>query len=97
MKFHQADSNVLLRVVVVVWHGVLCSTKAVPGHGVGMLQEAPLRVEIERLDHGYEARVPSVHGLASVGLTEGETLKRLSEAAAVHFHVATIRLEVFRT
>ena len=62
-----------------------------------MIDVQPLRVEIERLDHGYEARVPSVHGLGSVGLTEGETLKRLSDAAALYFEVASIRLEVFRT
>jgi predicted RNase H-like HicB family nuclease len=62
-----------------------------------MTKEQPLRVEIERLDHGYEARVPSVHGLGSVGLTENETLRRLSDAAALHFHVPVVRLEVFRT
>ncbi len=62
-----------------------------------MTELQPLRVEIERLDHGYEARVPSVHGLGSVGLTEHETLRRLTDAAALHFHVATIQLEVFRT
>ena len=62
-----------------------------------MTEVQPLRVEIERLDHGYEARVPSVHGLGSVGLTEGETLRRLSDAAALHFAVASIKLEVFRT
>jgi predicted RNase H-like HicB family nuclease len=57
----------------------------------------PLRVEIERLDHGYEARVPSVHGLETAGLTENDTLRRLGEAAALYFQVATIQLEVFRT
>jgi predicted RNase H-like HicB family nuclease len=62
-----------------------------------MIEQNPLRVEIERLDHGYEARVPSVHGLGSVGLTENETLRRLSDAAALHFHVSTIQLEIFRT
>ncbi len=62
-----------------------------------MQKEELLRVEIERLDHGYAARVPSVHGLGSVGLTEMETLRRLSDAAASHFRVPNVRMEVFRT
>jgi predicted RNase H-like HicB family nuclease len=62
-----------------------------------MTHEQTLRIEIERLDHGYEASVPSVNGLRSVGLTENETLRKLSEAAALHFQVSSIRLEVFRT
>ena len=62
-----------------------------------MPEQRPLRVEIERLDHGYEARVPSIHGLGSVGLTEDETLRKLGEAAALHFQVPAIRLEIFRT
>jgi len=66
------------------------------GRESGMTEEQVLRIEIERLDHGYQARVPSVNGLRSVGLTENETLRRLSEAAALHFRVASIRLEVFR-
>jgi predicted RNase H-like HicB family nuclease len=61
------------------------------------------RVELERLDHGYEARVPSIHGCLSVGLTEGETLQRLREAVGMHIgggdQIAEglIRLEIFRT
>jgi predicted RNase H-like HicB family nuclease len=66
-------------------------------HGDGMIQEQTLRIEIERLDHGYEARVPSVNSLRSVGLTENETLRKLSDAAALYFQVPSIRLEVFRT
>jgi predicted RNase H-like HicB family nuclease len=62
-----------------------------------MIQQQTLRIEIERLDHGYEASVPSVNGLRSVGLTENETLRKLSDAAALHFKVPSIRLEVFRT
>jgi predicted RNase H-like HicB family nuclease len=68
-----------------------------PGAETAMHEEQTLRIEIERLDHGYQAHVPSVDGLSSVGLTENETLKRLSDAAAQHFQVASIRLEVFRT
>ena len=59
-------------------------------------EQRPLRIEIERLDHGYEANVPSINGLRSVGLTENETLARLSAAAAAHFQVPSIQLEVFR-
>ncbi len=62
-----------------------------------MRQEQKLRIEIERLDHGYQASVPSVNGLRSVGLTERETLERLSAAAAAHFQVPSVRLEIFRT
>jgi predicted RNase H-like HicB family nuclease len=60
-------------------------------------------VELERLDHGYEARVPSIHGCLSVGLTEGETLQRLREAVGAHVgsgdeaSEGLIRLEIFRT
>jgi hypothetical protein len=62
------------------------------------------RVELERLDHGYEARVPEIHGFLCEGLTEGETLSRLRQkldkyraetGAAVD--VPTVRLEVYRT
>ena len=61
-----------------------------------MLDQRPLRIEIERLDHGYEASVPSINGLKIIGLTENETLDRLSAAAAAHIQVASVRLEVFR-
>ena len=61
-----------------------------------MLEQQPLRIEIERLDHGYEANVPSITGLRIVGLTENDTLDRLSAAAAAHFQVPSVRLEVFR-
>jgi hypothetical protein len=62
------------------------------------------RVELERLDHGYEARVPEINGFLCEGLTEGETLSRLRQkldryraetGAAVDF--PTVRLEVYRT
>jgi hypothetical protein len=62
------------------------------------------RVELERLDHGYEARVPEISGFLCEGLTEGETLSRLRQkldryraetGAAVEF--PTVRLEVYRT
>ncbi len=63
------------------------------------------RVELERLDHGYEARIPTIHGCFSMGLTESETLMRLRKALGLHMEAAgelptaveTIRLEVFRT
>ena len=63
------------------------------------------RVELERLDRGYEARVPEIQGLLSVGLTEGETLRRLEDVLGRYVQpgadpAATrlpIRLEVFRT
>ncbi|MGI8771988.1 MAG: type II toxin-antitoxin system HicB family antitoxin [Acidobacteriaceae bacterium] len=60
------------------------------------------RVELERLDHGYEARVPSIHGCLTSGLTEGETLRRVREAVGAHAGIsqageAQIRLEIFRT
>jgi hypothetical protein len=62
------------------------------------------RVELERLDHGYEARVPEIHGFLCEGLTEGETLSRLrqkldrhrTETGAVD-DFPTVRLEVYRT
>jgi hypothetical protein len=62
------------------------------------------RVEIERLDHGYEARVPEIHGFLCEGLTEGETLSRVRQkldryrdetGATIEFPL--MRLEVFRT
>ena len=62
------------------------------------------RVELERLDHGYEARVPEINGFLCEGLTEGETLSRLRQKldqyhtetdAALDF--PTVRLEVYRT
>ena len=62
------------------------------------------RVELERLDHGYEARVPEINGFLCEGLTEGETLSRLRQkldryraetSAALDF--PTVRLEVYRT
>jgi predicted RNase H-like HicB family nuclease len=60
---------------------------------------------LERLDHGYEARVPSIHGCLSVGLTEGETLRRLQEAVGAHvagdaggdLDGSPFRFEIFRT
>ncbi len=58
------------------------------------------RVELERLDRGYEARVPTIHGCSCMGLTENETLRRLEIVIGQHQAgtVATpIRLEVFRT
>jgi predicted RNase H-like HicB family nuclease len=62
------------------------------------------RVEIERLDHGYEARVPEINGFLCEGLTEGETLKRLRQKLDVHLaglagavELPAVRLEVFRT
>ena len=61
-----------------------------------MLDQQLIRIEIERLDHGYEANVPSITGLKIVGLTENETLDRLGAAAAAHFQVPSVRLEVFR-
>lgn len=61
------------------------------------------RVEIERLDHGYEARVPEINGFLCEGLTEGETLKRLRHKLDEHraeaaggIKQAAVRLEVFR-
>lgn len=63
------------------------------------------RVELERLDHGYEARVPEIsEAFLCAGLTEGETLTRLRQkldryreetGAAIEFPL--MRLEVFRT
>ena len=62
------------------------------------------RVEIERLDHGYEARVPEISGFLCEGLTEGETLKRLRQKldtyraeAAGALDLPAAKLEVFRT
>jgi predicted RNase H-like HicB family nuclease len=62
------------------------------------------RVEIERLDHGYEARVPEIDGFLCEGLTEGETLKRLRQKLDLHLaelagaaELAAVRLEVYRT
>ncbi len=62
------------------------------------------RVELERLDHGYEARVPEISGFLCEGLTEGETLSRLRQKLDRH-HAETgaavdspsVRLEVYRT
>jgi hypothetical protein len=62
------------------------------------------RVELERLDHGYEARVPEINGFLCEGLTEGETLSRLrqkldryrAESGTVA-DFPTVRLEVYRT
>lgn len=61
-----------------------------------MVDQQLLRIEIERLDHGYEANVPSIIGLKIVGLTENDTLDRLGAAAAAHFQVPSVKLEVFR-
>jgi hypothetical protein len=62
------------------------------------------RVELERLDHGYEARVPEINGFLCEGLTEGETLSRLRQKLDRHraetgaaFEFPTVRLEVYRT
>lgn len=61
------------------------------------------RVEIERLDHGYEARVPEINGFLCEGLTEGETLTRLRQKLDMYRAEldgtkgsSTVRLEVFR-
>ena len=61
------------------------------------------RVEIERLDHGYEARVPEINGFLCEGLTEGETLTRLRQKLDMYRaelvgakESSTVRLEVFR-
>ncbi len=72
--------------------------------GWGIRQMTVYRVELERLDHGYEARVPEIHGFLCEGLTEGETLTRVKmkldhyrqeTGAALAF--PTMKLEVFRT
>lgn len=62
------------------------------------------RVELERLDHGYEARVPEIHGFLCEGLTEGETLSRLRQKLDRYqietggaADIASVRLEVYRT
>jgi hypothetical protein len=62
------------------------------------------RVELERLDHGYEARVPEINGFFCEGMTEGETLSRLRQKLdryrAETGETAgrpTVRLEVYRT
>ncbi len=62
------------------------------------------RVEIERLDHGYEARVPEINGFLCEGLTENETLKRLRQKLDAYLaevagavELSAVRLEVFRT
>jgi hypothetical protein len=62
------------------------------------------RVELERLDHGYEARVPEINGFLCEGLTEGETLSRLRQKldryraeTGADVDIPTVRLEVYRT
>jgi hypothetical protein len=62
------------------------------------------RVELERLDHGYEVRVPEINGFLCEGLTEGETLSRLRQKLDRHradtgtpVDSPTVRLEVYRT
>jgi hypothetical protein len=62
------------------------------------------RVELERLDHGYEARVPEINGFLCEGLTEGETLSRLRQKLDRHrvesgaaVESPAMRLEVYRT
>lgn len=56
------------------------------------------RVELERLDHGYEARVPEINGFFCEGLTEGETLTSVRKKLD-HYREGSgaVRLEVFRT
>ena len=62
------------------------------------------RVELERLDHGYEARLPEINGFHCDGLTEGETLSRLRQKldhyraeSGLATDFPTVRLEVYRT
>jgi predicted RNase H-like HicB family nuclease len=62
------------------------------------------RVELERLDRGYEARVPGLHGVQTEGLTEGEALRRLADVLGRHALASDpanpappVRMEVFRT
>ena len=62
------------------------------------------RVELERLDHGYEARVPEINGFLCEGLTEGETLTRLRQKLDLYraqsanlLELSAVKLEVFRT
>ena len=62
------------------------------------------RVELERLDHGYEARVPEIHGFLCEGLTEGATLTLVRQKLDRHvadtrgaLELPAMRVEVFRT
>jgi hypothetical protein len=62
------------------------------------------RVELERLDHGYEARVPEINGFLCEGLTEGETLSSVRQKLDRHnretglvIDPKTLKIEVFRT
>jgi hypothetical protein len=62
------------------------------------------RVELERLDHGYEARVPEINGFLCEGLTEGETLTsvrqkldRYCQETGVQIDAKSFKIEVFRT
>ncbi len=62
------------------------------------------RVELERVDKGYEARVPEIHGFLCEGLTEGETLGHVRRKLDDHRAISglmpdpkTMKIEVFRT
>jgi hypothetical protein len=62
------------------------------------------RVELERLDHGYEARVPEINGFLCEGLTEGETLThvrqkldRYRQETGLPIDLKSMKIEVFRT
>jgi hypothetical protein len=62
------------------------------------------RVELERLDHGYEARVPEINGFLCEGLTEGETLTHVRQKLDRHrqetglpIDLKSMKIEVFRT
>jgi hypothetical protein len=62
------------------------------------------RVELERLDHGYEARVPEINGFLCEGLTEGETLTSVRQKLDLYrqetglpVDLKSMKIEVFRT
>ena len=62
------------------------------------------RVELERLDHGYEARVREINGFLCEGLTEDETLTsvrqkldRYRQETGLVIDPKSLKLEVFRT
>ena len=84
----------------VIWQA--CWSGFPSATGWDMEQMMVYRVELERLDHGYEARVPEIHGFLCEGLTEGETLTSVRRKLDLHREqtgVATgkMRVEVFRT
>lgn len=62
------------------------------------------RVELERVDKGYEARVPEIHGFLCEGLTEGETMgnvrRKLDDYRATSGlpqDTKAMKIEIFRT